>query len=122
MNLVISDFDGTSKVAIPLDGTVADNLLKQVRSFSEDPICYEREVAVFVQQLSNALVDVLRKNFERPKPADVKFAIVIASALKINLPGEALEARVIMDKFLNTYAPKYHELQSAQRTRISSGR
>ena len=115
MNLLISDFDGDRQMVVPLDGTIAEEMVKQFECFSKDRAQCDRELAVFAQELSEALLEVLRRKCQPPTPGNIKFATVIARSLKIDLPADALASRMSMDRFLQKYAPRYRELQSRDR-------
>jgi hypothetical protein len=108
MDLRISNFDRDREIVISLDKTVVGAMQKQIQQLCDDDARYQEELEALAQQIGEAMLHVLETNMRPPNPSQVKFAMEIARLLNINLPGEALKYRRMMNAFLNQNAALYY--------------
>ncbi|HET6912242.1 MAG TPA: hypothetical protein VFH71_02735 [Rhodanobacteraceae bacterium] len=64
----------------------------------------------FEWRLLTSLNSILDADLQPPTPKQVSYAMGIAKALAISLPGEALRYRGAMSQFLGRHAPAYQEM------------
>lgn len=67
--------------------------------------------APFEWRLITSLVSILDDDLQPPTKSQVSYALSIAKALAVSLPGEALQYKGSMKQFLNRHAPMFRELQ-----------
>ena len=67
--------------------------------------------APFEWRLITSLASILDHDLQPPTQSQVSYALSIAKALAISLPGEALKYKGTMRLFLNRHAPLFREHQ-----------
>ncbi|AGG90926.1 MULTISPECIES: hypothetical protein [Rhodanobacter] len=65
--------------------------------------------APFESRLITSLASILDDDLQPPTQSQVSYALSIAKALAISLPGEALKYKGTMKQFLSRYAPVFRE-------------
>ncbi len=72
--------------------------------------------APFEWRLITTLASILDDDLQPPTKSQVSYALSIAKALAVSLPGEALQYKGSMKQFLNRHAPMFREHQQKYST------
>lgn len=67
--------------------------------------------APFEWRLITSLASILDDDLQPPTKSQISYALSIAKALAISLPGEALKYKGSMKQFLNRHAPMFRDHQ-----------
>jgi hypothetical protein len=113
MGLRIVDDDLDVSLDLPLETSIREALCIQMQRCANG----ETETA-FELRLVESLTALIDIDLRPPTPSQISYAISIAKALDVALPGEALRYKGSMFAFLSRYAPIFKERM--QRTRNTS--